>query len=567
MQTGAIAGRLYKSFFVVTIVMALAAMALFFGIYRYTNHLLELDGLRDQARVGTIHFKIQVQEWKNILIRGHDPAKFQQHKAGFDAAAAKVDQQLSEIERAGDPEIVRIAQGLRKKLQELNRAYNQALAENDLDDPGATRKMDNSVRGKDRGPTEDFDALARAIEAHLAAESRRDTIMLGTAAFLIGGISLILCWGILVLTVRHVRTSIDSAATLIQRSSNENDLSLRLPPNAKEFLPLVSGFNDLIEKLEGIVARLSRDALNLTSTAAELNRAAEELSAGAQNQASATEEMAASVEEVSGGAESIAQNASAQAQHLMKLAEQSHENAAQGTATRQAVQTLSERTAETARDAQEAEASLVAMNTAMRQIADSASIILEIVSSLSEISDQVDLLALNAAIEAARAGEAGRGFAVVAQSIGELAGKTSQRLANINDHAQANANEVGRGIERVATLTSVTERIIKRVTDMTKELQSVAGQIGHQVDAANSMDRSTRDVKQLASEISTAASEQLAALNELGRTTGNLAQQTQEQAAAAEQVAGAAVRLKGLSSNMQQSASEFRTSATSHSLN
>ncbi|MBL8020683.1 MAG: methyl-accepting chemotaxis protein [Leptospirales bacterium] len=567
MQTGAIAGRLYKSFLVVTIVMGLAATALFFGIYRYTGHRLKLDGLRDKARVGTIHFKIQVQEWKNILIRGHDPAKFQQYKAGFDAAAAKVDQQLAEIELATDPEIVRIAQSLRQNLTQLNRSYNQALAESDLSEAGATRKIDNIVRGKDRGPTEEFEQLARAIEVHLAAESRRDTVILGSAAVLIGGLSLILSWGILILTVRHVKSAIDSAANGIRRSSDENDLSLRLQPNAREFSPLVAGFNNLIGKLEGIVRRLSQDSANLTGTAAELNRAAEELSAGAQNQASATEEMAASVEEVSGGAESIAQNASSQAQHLTKLAEQSHENSVQGTATQQSVQALSERTAETARDAQEAEASLASMNTAMREIADSASIILEIVSSLSEISDQVDLLALNAAIEAARAGEAGRGFAVVAQSIGELAGKTSQRLANINDHAQANANEVGRGIERVGTLTSVTERIIKRVNDMTKELQSIASQIGHQVDAANSMDRATRDVKRLASEISTAASEQLAALNELGRTTGNLAQQTQEQAAAAEQVAGAAVRLKGLSSNMQQSASEFRTSAVSPGLN
>ncbi|MCE9598678.1 MAG: methyl-accepting chemotaxis protein [Spirochaetia bacterium] len=559
MQNRAIAGRLYKSFMIVTFIMGAAALLLFFGIRRYTGNVRQLDELRDGARVGTIHFKTQVQEWKNILIRGQDESKLREYRMRFESEAKLVDSELDAIEHAASPEIVQIAHGLRQKLVDLDSAYLKALADYDSSDRGSTQKIDNRVKGIDRGATEDFDALAKAIDEYRISQSKQEEFLLQVVMLTIGCLALGFSWFILFGTVRQVRAAIGTTVQGIEKANNESNLTVRLAPNAREFSPLVDGFNHLIERIQVIVSKLSRDATDLSDTASELNRAAEELSDSAQNQASATEEMAASVEEVSGGADSIAQNAKAQAQHLGRLAEQSAQNAAEGTTIRHAVQSLAERTQETARDTQQAESSLGDMNKAMEQIAASASMILEIVSALGEISDQVDLLALNAAIEAARAGEAGRGFAVVAQSIGELAGKTQQRLATINEHARANANEVTRGIERVSALTSVTKRILDRVGEMTRELANIGSRITRQADSTTVMDRSTREVNQLASEISIAAGEQLAALNELGRTTGSLAHQTQEQATAAEQVASAVMRLKNFAAEMQKSASEFQT--------
>lgn len=99
-----------------------------------------------------------------------------------------------------------------------------------------------------------------------------------------------------------------------------------------------------------------------------------------------------------------------------------------------------------------------------KQTSESAEHINNMVEIIKSMASQTNLLSLNASIESARAGEAGRGFAVVAGEIRNLAEKSAESAAGIE-------NVVRELTTNVETSTSRMEEVLNNVVEQQKQLQ------------------------------------------------------------------------------------------------
>jgi hypothetical protein len=139
------------------------------GAIRYTNEQLlqdtakleALESARDHAQSASIHFKRQVQEWKNVLLRGHDPQDLDRYQHAFE-------QEFTEVQRAFEQ---LAAQAPAAGLSELpiteaaadhrviKQDYDEALAAFRADDGKNPRAVDTRLRGIDRELTATIDRI------------------------------------------------------------------------------------------------------------------------------------------------------------------------------------------------------------------------------------------------------------------------------------------------------------------------------------------------------------------------------------------------------------------------
>ena len=159
-----------------------------------------LDAARTTALETQVNFKTQVQEWKNILLRGRQPEDFSRYLASFEQRETAVQNGLASVKAqfaslgldAGNNDT------LANVHLALGSGYRAALASSQRDDPASAFAVDAAVRGRDRQLGDDIDALAAHVadiaakELQAAAEAsaalyaslRKAVLIIGTLAVL-----------------------------------------------------------------------------------------------------------------------------------------------------------------------------------------------------------------------------------------------------------------------------------------------------------------------------------------------------------------------------------------------
>jgi methyl-accepting chemotaxis protein len=129
------------------------------------DSVLEAGRLVDLARATQVDFKLQVQEWKNLLLRSRTAADLEQLTAAFSAQEAVVDQKLVTLAAAPGlaAQLRREVEEIRQEHERLRALYHAALAGYVPGDPQTIFAVDAQVRGIDRGLNQRIDTLADAI--------------------------------------------------------------------------------------------------------------------------------------------------------------------------------------------------------------------------------------------------------------------------------------------------------------------------------------------------------------------------------------------------------------------
>ncbi len=122
----------------------------------------------NSARSAQVAFKIQVQTWKNVLLRGEDPGEYALARQEFELAEAQTDDNLKAAtdwaSTLGDGSLRQSINTLLAAHLQIGRSYRAAMPDS-ANIRAQRTQADAAVRGIDRTLNARFDALVTAIVA------------------------------------------------------------------------------------------------------------------------------------------------------------------------------------------------------------------------------------------------------------------------------------------------------------------------------------------------------------------------------------------------------------------
>lgn len=474
-----------------------------YSVYRVYDAAKDIDRItraNSEARQVIVRaelaFKIQVQEWKNVLLRGRNPATLDTYWKAFVEAESAVQALVGQARAATTQD------DIRRRLDRFDEEHRQAgekyraalkVFRDGNFDPHAG---DRAAPEADRVPAATLLGAEAAAVGH-GATSVAGTVKEAESVFRLALVltvlsvmaALVIVWMFLRRTVIEPIGRAAAFAEQIARGDLTNDIPSESRDEIGQLLRAMSRMKAALAEVVGQV-RVAAEAV--VTASGQVSAGTTDLSQRTEEQASSLEQTAASMEELSSTVKQNADNAR-QADELSR------------SATARAKQGGNE---------------VVEMVVTMGDISTSASRIAEIISVIDAIAFQTNILALNAAVEAARAGEQGRGFAVVASEVRTLAQRSAQAAKEIKDLIADSLQKVDGG-------TRVAETAGDTIQALVIDVQRVSELMGSIAEASAEQSRGVQQVNKTVTEMDKVVQQNASAVQQSAAAAEGMRQQAE----------------------------------------
>jgi methyl-accepting chemotaxis protein len=481
--------------------------------------------------------KKEVQEWKDVLLRGSDPQALSRYSANFRLRQGEVVSLAKQLHGLShNANILRLVEQFQEAHEQMKQAYEPALKEfaggGGKDLFGADRR----VKGIDRAPTDLVDTIVEQSNESVKVLSSQQRTAVVRQRWFITISAILACAMVGTLSFYFVSRIAKSLCEVVARmkdiTAGDGDLTRRIAVSSDndEIGELSRYFNLFMDRLQEMMKSVANSAHQLTSASEEISASASQMAQGVVTQQNQTTQVTNAVQEMSSSVAEVSGNSNKAAESAHQAAEVAQ---AGGKIVNEAMANMRDIAQSVTRTAQK-----------IQKLGENSDQIGKIIAVIDDIADQTNLLALNAAIEAARAGEQGRGFAVVADEVRKLAERTTNATQEI--------------AQMIETVQQETRGAVDQMQAGSKQAEAGVATTAKAGDSLEEIITAAQQVGEMISQIAIAAAQQSSTAEQISSHLEQIAKITSESATGVQQSAKACEELSSLAVDLEQLVGRFK---------